>query len=119
MGLEVSSTSQSASFPFGARLAGVRLNSTRPASAGLIVESPAVTIAPAFLSMLTLHPGVRVNAALYNGIVNADDSPEQGRHVNQLRPRLDRYRQPTPHHAARRNGRRLALGHRQSAAVTR
>jgi type II secretion system protein N len=70
MGLEVSSTSQSASFPFGARLAGVRLISTRPASAGLLVESPAVTIAPAFLSMLTTHPGVRVKAALYDGIVN-------------------------------------------------
>ena len=70
MGLEVSSTSQSASFPFGARLSGVRLTSTRPASAGLLVESPAVTIAPSFLSMLTMHPGVRVKAALYDGIVN-------------------------------------------------
>jgi type II secretion system protein N len=70
MGLEVSSTSQSASFPFGARLAGVRLSSTRPASAGLIVESPAVTIAPSFLSMLTFHPGVRVKATLYDGVVN-------------------------------------------------
>jgi type II secretion system protein N len=78
MGLEVSSTSQSASFPFGARLAGVRLSSTRPASAGLLVESPAVTIAPAFLSMLTLHPGVRVNAALYNGAVNATIRPSRG-----------------------------------------
>ncbi|MGC2495835.1 hypothetical protein, partial [Candidatus Binatus sp.] len=56
MGLEVSSTSQSASFPFGAQLSGVRLISTRPASGGLIVESPAVTIVPAFLSMLTMHP---------------------------------------------------------------
>jgi len=70
MGLEVSSTSQSASFPFGARLSGVRLTSTRPASAGLLVESPAVIIAPSFLSMLTMHPGVRVKAALYDGIVN-------------------------------------------------
>jgi type II secretion system protein N len=70
MGLEVSSASQSASFPFGARLSGVRLTSTRAASGGLLVESPAVTIAPAFLSMLTMHPGVRVKAALYDGIVN-------------------------------------------------
>jgi type II secretion system protein N len=75
MGLEVSSTSQSASFPFGARLSGVRLISTRPASAGLLVESPAVTIAPAFLSMLTMHPGVRVKAALYDGVVNVTLRP--------------------------------------------
>ncbi len=75
MGLEVSSTSQSASFPFGARLSGVRLISTRPSSAGLLVESPAVTIAPAFLSMLTMHPGVRVKASLYDGIVNVTLRP--------------------------------------------
>jgi type II secretion system protein N len=75
MGLEVSSTSQSASFPFGARLAGVRLSSTRPASAGLLLESPNVTIAPAFLSMLTLHPGVRVKASLYDGVVNITIRP--------------------------------------------
>jgi type II secretion system protein N len=78
MGLEVSSTSQSASFPFGARLAGVRLTSTRAASEGLLVESSAVTIAPAFLSMLTLHPGVRVKAALYDGIVNVTLRPSGG-----------------------------------------
>lgn len=78
MGLEVSSTSQSASFPFGARLAGVRLSSTRAASAGLLLESPAVTIAPSFLSMLTLHPGVRVKAALYDGVVNVTLRPSSG-----------------------------------------
>jgi len=78
MGLEVSSTSQSASFPFGARLAGVRLSSTRPASAGVLIESPAITIAPAFLSMLTLHPGVRVKAALYDGVVNITLRPNSG-----------------------------------------
>jgi type II secretion system protein N len=77
MGLEVSSTSQSASFPFGARLSDVRLISTRPASAGLLVESPAVTIAPAFLSMLTMHPGVRVKAALYDGFVNVTLRPSR------------------------------------------
>jgi type II secretion system protein N len=75
MGLEVSSTSQSASFPFGARLSDVRLISTRPASAGLLIESPAVTIAPAFLSMLTMHPGVRVQANLYDGVVNVTLRP--------------------------------------------
>jgi type II secretion system protein N len=78
MGLEVSSASQSASFPFGARLAGVRLSSTRAASGGLLVESPTVTIAPAFLSMLTTHPGVRVKAALYDGIVNVLLRPSGG-----------------------------------------
>ncbi|MFZ0679494.1 type II secretion system protein GspN [Candidatus Binatus sp.] len=77
MGLEVSSTSQSASFPFGARLSGVRLISTRPASGALIVESPAVTIVPAFLSMLTTHPGVRVKAALYDGVVNVTLRPNR------------------------------------------
>ncbi|HZC46530.1 MAG TPA: type II secretion system protein GspN, partial [Candidatus Acidoferrum sp.] len=78
MGLQVSSTSQSASFPFGARLAGVRLSSTRPASSGLLIESPAVTIAPAFLSMLTFHPGVHVKAALYDGMVNVTLRPSGG-----------------------------------------
>jgi len=78
MGLEVSSQSQSASFPFGARLAGVRLRSTRPASAVPFIESPAVTIAPAFLSMLTLHPGVRVKAALYDGVVDVMLRPSGG-----------------------------------------
>jgi type II secretion system protein N len=78
MGLEVSSTSQSASFPFGAQLSGVRLISTRPTSAHLLVESPAVTIAPAFLSMLTTHPGVRVKAALYDGVVNVTIRPSGG-----------------------------------------
>ncbi|MGB8414633.1 MAG: type II secretion system protein GspN, partial [Candidatus Binatus sp.] len=78
MGLELSSVSQSASFPFGARLAGVRLSSTRPASAGPLIESPAVTIAPAFLSMLTFHPGVRVKAALYDGVVNLTLRPSGG-----------------------------------------
>jgi len=78
MGLEVSSTGQTASFPFGARLSDVRLTSTRSASAGLLVESPAVTIAPAFLSMLTMHPGVRVKANLYDGVVNVTIHPSGG-----------------------------------------
>jgi type II secretion system protein N len=75
MGLEVSSTSQRASFPVGAQLSDVRLISTRNASASLIVESPAVTIAPSYLSMLTMHPGVRVKAALYDGVVNVTIRP--------------------------------------------
>jgi type II secretion system protein N len=75
MGLEVSSTGQRASFPFGAQLSDVRLISTRNASSSLIVESPAVTIAPSYLSMLTMHPGVRVKAALYDGVVNVTIRP--------------------------------------------
>ena len=75
MGLEVSSTSQRASFPFGAQLSDVRLISTRNASASLLAESPAVTIAPSYLSMLTMHPGVRVKAALYDGVVNVTIRP--------------------------------------------
>ena len=78
MDLEVSSTSQSASFPFGARLSDVRLISTRPANAGLILESPAVIIAPSFLSMLMMHPGVRVKAALFDGSVNVTIRPSGG-----------------------------------------
>jgi type II secretion system protein N len=77
MGLEFSSTSQHASFPFGARLSDVRLISTRPPSPGLLVESPAVIIAPAFLSMLTMHPGVRVKANLYDGVVNVTLRPNK------------------------------------------
>ena len=75
MGLEVSSTSQRASFPFGAQLSDVRLISTRNPSGSLLVESPAVTIAPSYLSMLTMHPGVRVKAALYDGVVNVTIRP--------------------------------------------
>jgi len=78
LGLELTSTSQSASFPFGARLSGVRLRSIRPTPGGLMVESPAVTIAPSFLSMLMFHPGVRVKAALYDGIVNFTLRPSGG-----------------------------------------
>ena len=75
MGLEVSSTSQRASFPFGAQLSDVRLISTRNAATNLLVESPAVIIAPSYLSMLTMHPGVRVKAALYDGVVNVTIRP--------------------------------------------
>jgi type II secretion system protein N len=75
MGLEVSSTGQRASFPFGAQLSDVRLISTRNASSSLLVESPVVTIAPSYLSMLTMHPGVRVKAALYDGVVNVTIRP--------------------------------------------
>ena len=75
MGLEVSSASQRANFPFGAQLSDVRLISTRNASINLLVESPAVTIAPSYLSMLTMHPGVRVKAALYDGVVNVTIRP--------------------------------------------
>ena len=78
MGLEVTSTGQSASFPFGAKLSGVRLKSTRATPGGLMVESPAVTIAPSLLSMLMFHPGVRVKAALYDGIVNVTLRPSSG-----------------------------------------
>ena len=115
MGLEVSSTSQSASFPFGARLAGVRLTSTRPASAGLIVESPAVTIAPSFFSMLTMHPGVRVKAALYDGVVNVTIRPKRRRHCYQLRPRRGGYRPSAAVYDPRRERSRHAFRNRQSA----
>lgn len=78
MGLEVTSTGQSSSFPFGARLSGVRLISRKPTSANLIVESPAMTIAPSFLSMLMFHPGVRVKVALFNGLVDVTLHPSGG-----------------------------------------
>jgi len=78
MGLEVTSTGQSASFPFGAKLSGVRLRSIKPKPGGLMVESSAVTIAPSFLSMLMFHPGVNVKAALYDGIVNVTLRPSGG-----------------------------------------
>ena len=78
MGLELSSTSQSANFPFGARLLGVRVKSIKSTPGGLMVESPAVTIAPSFLSMLMFHPGVRVKAALYDGLVDVTLRPSGG-----------------------------------------
>ena len=119
MGLEVSSTSQTASFPFGARLSDVRLTSTRPASAGLLVESPAVTIAPAFLSMLTMHPGVRVKADLYDGVVSATHPPQRRRHRYQLRPRLGRAGASAVVDDPRRERRRRAFRQRQSVALAR
>jgi type II secretion system protein N len=78
MGLEVSSESQSAGFPFGAVLTGVRLSTIRHSSGDLQIESPSVTLAPALLSLFTMHPGVRVKAALYDGIVNVILRPSGG-----------------------------------------
>ena len=90
MGLEFSSTGQTASFPFGARLSDVRLTSTRPASAGLLVESPAVTIAPAL--PLDAHASSRRprQCRSLRRRRERHDPPQRRRHRYQLRPRLGR-----------------------------
>ncbi|HYL58501.1 MAG TPA: type II secretion system protein GspN, partial [Candidatus Acidoferrales bacterium] len=70
MGLELDTASQGFAFPFGAKLSGVRLTSTRSNPPSLLIESPAVRIAPSIVSLLMFHPGVRVNASIYDGVVN-------------------------------------------------
>lgn len=75
MGLVVSSAGQSIAFPFGAELTGVRLTSTRSNAASPLIESPAVRITPSIISLLMFHPGVRVNASIYDGVMNVTLRP--------------------------------------------
>jgi type II secretion system protein N len=72
MGLEFSSTGQAIHFPIGAELTDVRVDSINSPRATPLFESPAVTISP---SILLLHPGVRVKASAYDGVVTATARP--------------------------------------------
>ncbi len=76
MGFEFSSVSQTLRFPFGAELTGVRVNSMTSANPNL--QCPVITIAPSLLSLLIFHPGVRVNASIYDGQAVVTLRPSSG-----------------------------------------
>jgi len=78
MGYQFSSATQELNFPFGAQLTGVRLNSLTSAAHDPVIECPVMTIAPSLLSILMLHPGVRLKANLYDGIARATIRPSSG-----------------------------------------
>jgi type II secretion system protein N len=78
MGFEFSSGTQSLSFPFGAELTNVRVSSTTSAATSRALECSSVTIAPSILSLLTLQPGVRVRASLYDGDARVTIRPSSG-----------------------------------------
>src|SRR5260370_89948 len=78
IGYEFSSASQRIRFPFGAELTQVRVSSIAPAAQNRVIECPLMTIAPSLLSLLTLQPGVRVKANLYDGIARATIRPSGG-----------------------------------------
>lgn len=75
MGLEFTSTGQGIHFPIGAELTGVRVSSIASPGAIPLFESPAITIAPSLVSFLMMHPGVRVKASVYDGVVTASARP--------------------------------------------
>jgi type II secretion system protein N len=70
LSLSLRSSSQGFSLPMGAALSDVRLASIQP-SAPFAIESPNVTLTPAFGALLLGEPGVRVHARLYGGAVRA------------------------------------------------
>lgn len=70
LSLTLSSSGQGFSLPIGAALRDVRLASLQP-NTPFEVESPSVTLAPAFGSLLLGEPGVRMHAQLYGGAVRA------------------------------------------------
>ena len=78
IGYEFSSASQRIRFPFGAELTQVRVSSIAPAAQNRVIECPLMTIAPSLVSLLTLQPGVRVKANLYDGIARATIRPSGG-----------------------------------------
>src|SRR5258707_12066705 len=78
MGYQFTSATQQLHFPFGAQLTNVRLNSLTSATPVPIIECPVMTIAPSLLSLMTLEPGVRLKANLYDGIARATIRPSAG-----------------------------------------
>lgn len=70
LSLSLSASSQGFSLPMGAALHDVRLSSIQP-STPFAIESPNVTLTPAFGALLMGEPGVRIHARLYGGSVRA------------------------------------------------
>jgi type II secretion system protein N len=77
MGYRVSIGSQGYSFPFGAALQDVTITPAA-ASGGAALSSPRVIVAPSFISLLMFHPGIRVKADLFSGVVDTTARPGNG-----------------------------------------
>jgi type II secretion system protein N len=77
MGYKVSIGSQGYSFPFGAALHDVTIRPAGVRSAA-VLTSDRVVVAPSFISFLMFHPGIRVQADLFGGIVDTTARPSNG-----------------------------------------
>jgi type II secretion system protein N len=77
MGYKISIGSQGYSFPFGAALHDVTI--TPAATRGpAVLTSGRVVVAPSFISFLMFHPGIRVKADLFGGIIDTTARPGNG-----------------------------------------
>jgi type II secretion system protein N len=77
MGYKISIGSQGYSFPFGAALRNVTI---RPAAApgAAVLTSDHVVVAPSFISFLLFHPGIRIKADLFGGVIDTTARPNNG-----------------------------------------
>lgn len=71
LNLKLTYDTQRMSPPIGAELDNVRVVSTAPGQAGLLLQSPAIRLAPTLGSLILGRPGLRLRAALYGGIIHA------------------------------------------------
>jgi type II secretion system protein N len=77
MGYKISIGSQGYSFPFGAALHDVTITpAAQPGPA--VLTSTRVVVAPSFISFLLFHPGIRVKADLFGGVVDTTARPNDG-----------------------------------------
>jgi type II secretion system protein N len=77
MGYSVAIGAQHYSFPFGAELDNVTIAPLSPPGPA-VLDSPRVIVAPSLLSILVFHPGLRVKADLFGGIVKTTARPSAG-----------------------------------------
>jgi type II secretion system protein N len=77
MGYKISIGSQGYSFPFGAALHDVTIMPTAAPGAALL-SSDRVVVAPSFISFLMFHPGIRVKADLFGGVIDTSARPNNG-----------------------------------------
>jgi type II secretion system protein N len=71
LGLKLVYQRQRMHFPIGAKLANVRLLSTASRPYRMLLQSPGVILAPTIESLLFGHPGLRVRAQIYGGVIGA------------------------------------------------
>ncbi len=77
MGYKISIGSQGYRFPFGTALHDVTITSA--ATPGpVILTSTRVVVAPSFISFLLFHPGIRVKADLFGGVIDTTARPNNG-----------------------------------------
>jgi type II secretion system protein N len=69
--MRITYTGQHLALPLGTELTNVRLVSTGPMGDTLLAESPNLTLAPTFLSLVIGRPGVKLRTRLYDGEVSA------------------------------------------------